>query len=180
MYDLTQYLETYGFYTRSSDIEAIRRRCDHDADGFITLVEFDEICENPVPAPEDQTSENVRAERKKIQDSMNEASDNYAKEREAIAQAEREEREKQMREWKEKRDAEEKARIEAAEKARKEWEEQREKERLEAEMRAKEEQERRDKEYAEWKAKREAEEKERAEAAEKARQEYEAEQERRR
>ena len=54
MYDLTQYLETYGFYTRSSDIEAIRRRCDHDADGFIGIGEFDEICESLVAAaPED-------------------------------------------------------------------------------------------------------------------------------
>ena len=150
MYDLTQYLEIYGFYSRSSDIEAIRRRCDHDADGFIGIGEFDEICDTPTPPAEDQTSENIRAERQKIKDEMTAAAENYEKEREAIAQAERDEREKQMREWKEKREAEEKARIENAETARKEYEEKREKDRFEAEMRAKEDREKRDKEYAEW------------------------------
>lgn len=42
MQDLIQYLEQNGFHPRTEDLEAILRRCDHDADRALS---FDEFCE---------------------------------------------------------------------------------------------------------------------------------------
>lgn len=42
MQDLIMYLEQNGFHPRTEDLEAILRRCDHDADRALS---FDEFCE---------------------------------------------------------------------------------------------------------------------------------------
>ena len=43
MPQLIEFLEQNGFYPRTEDLEAILRRCDHDADRHLT---FEEFCEN--------------------------------------------------------------------------------------------------------------------------------------
>ena len=45
MSDLIQYMETNGFYPRTEDLEAILRRCDHDADRALSYEEFCEVTE---------------------------------------------------------------------------------------------------------------------------------------
>jgi len=45
VYDLVDYLESNGFFPRTEDLEAILRRCDHDADRALSLEEFTEVCE---------------------------------------------------------------------------------------------------------------------------------------
>ena len=45
MADLIFYLENNGFYPRTEDLEAILRRCDHDADRALSFEEFCEITE---------------------------------------------------------------------------------------------------------------------------------------
>ena len=47
MPDLIVYLEDNGFHPRTSDIEAILRRCDHDADRAFTFEEFSELVDLP-------------------------------------------------------------------------------------------------------------------------------------
>ena len=43
MEDLIQFLDQQGFYAKTEDLEAILRRCDHDADRSISFEEFAEI-----------------------------------------------------------------------------------------------------------------------------------------
>ena len=43
MSDLIYYLESNGFYPRTEDLEAILRRCDHDADRSLNFEEFCEV-----------------------------------------------------------------------------------------------------------------------------------------
>jgi len=43
MSDLIHYLENFGFYPRTEDLEAILRRCDHDADRALNFEEFCEV-----------------------------------------------------------------------------------------------------------------------------------------
>ena len=43
MEDLIQFLDQHGFYAKTEDLEAILRRCDHDADRSISFEEFAEI-----------------------------------------------------------------------------------------------------------------------------------------
>lgn len=43
MSDLIYFLEQNGFYPRTEDLEAILRRCDHDADRSLNFEEFCEI-----------------------------------------------------------------------------------------------------------------------------------------
>mmetsp|Transcript_19561 Transcript_19561/g.26432 ORF Transcript_19561/g.26432 Transcript_19561/m.26432 type:complete len:135 (-) Transcript_19561:1284-1688(-) len=43
MPDLSYYLERNGFYPRREDVEAILRRCDHDANRSISYAEFCEL-----------------------------------------------------------------------------------------------------------------------------------------
>lgn len=45
MSDLIQFLELNGFYPRTEDLEAILRRCDHDADRALSYEEFCEVTE---------------------------------------------------------------------------------------------------------------------------------------
>lgn len=45
MADLIYYLERNGFYPQTEDLEAILRRCDHDADRDISYQEFCELME---------------------------------------------------------------------------------------------------------------------------------------
>ena len=40
MEDLIQFLDQQGFYAKTEDLEAILRRCDHDADRSISFEEF--------------------------------------------------------------------------------------------------------------------------------------------
>lgn len=47
MPDLIVYLENNGFHPRTSDIEAILRRCDHDADRAFSYEEFNELIDLP-------------------------------------------------------------------------------------------------------------------------------------
>ena len=47
MSDLIFYLENNGFYPRTEDLEAILRRCDHDADRSLSFEEFSEVTELP-------------------------------------------------------------------------------------------------------------------------------------
>lgn len=47
MSDLIYFLENNGFYPRTEDLEAILRRCDHDADRAFTFEEFIEIVQLP-------------------------------------------------------------------------------------------------------------------------------------
>jgi len=42
MPDLIWFLDTNGFQPKTEDLEAILRRCDHDADRMISLEEFAE------------------------------------------------------------------------------------------------------------------------------------------
>lgn len=44
---LTQFLEAEGsYYPKQAELEAIMRRCDHDADRMLCFQEFAELCEN--------------------------------------------------------------------------------------------------------------------------------------
>lgn len=45
MIDLIYFLEGNGFHPRTEDLEAILRRCDHDADRALSLSEFAELAE---------------------------------------------------------------------------------------------------------------------------------------
>ena len=47
MPDLIHFLEDNGFYPRIEDLEAILRRCDHDADSALSFTEFCEVIELP-------------------------------------------------------------------------------------------------------------------------------------
>lgn len=47
MSDLIYFLENNGFYPRTEDLEAILRRCDHDADRAFNFEEFCEIVQLP-------------------------------------------------------------------------------------------------------------------------------------
>lgn len=47
MPDLIVYLENNGFHPRTADVEAILRRCDHDADRAFTYEEFGELIDLP-------------------------------------------------------------------------------------------------------------------------------------
>jgi hypothetical protein len=47
MSDLIHYLEQNGFYPRTEDLEAILRRCDHDADRALNFEEFCEVTQLP-------------------------------------------------------------------------------------------------------------------------------------
>ena len=58
MTDLTSYLDQNGFYPRTEDLEAILRRCDHDADRFFSYEEFCELVEVPARAQEESENEN--------------------------------------------------------------------------------------------------------------------------
>ena len=49
MQDLILYLEQNGFHPRTEDLEAILRRCDHDADRALS---FDEFCEVTEVSPD--------------------------------------------------------------------------------------------------------------------------------
>ena len=55
MPDLIVYLEDNGFHPRTSDIEAILRRCDHDADRAFSFEEFNELID--LPSQEDDIVE---------------------------------------------------------------------------------------------------------------------------
>ena len=57
MSDLIYYLERNGFYPQTEDLEAILRRCDHDADRDISYEEFCELMElGPGDENDDQES----------------------------------------------------------------------------------------------------------------------------
>jgi len=43
MTDLISFLENNGFYPKTNDLEAILRRCDHDADRALSQEEFEEV-----------------------------------------------------------------------------------------------------------------------------------------
>ena len=60
MADLTSYLENNGFYPCEDDINAICRRCDHDANRSISFSEFCELTAITDPGqepPEDLMSD---------------------------------------------------------------------------------------------------------------------------
>ena len=47
MSDLIYFLEQNGYHPRTEDLEAILRRCDHDADRCLSYEEFCELSELP-------------------------------------------------------------------------------------------------------------------------------------
>jgi len=51
--DLMFFLENNGFYPRTEDLEAILRRCDHDADRALSFDEFIEVTEIPTSSGSD-------------------------------------------------------------------------------------------------------------------------------
>ena len=57
MSDLIFFNENNGFYPRTEDLEAILRRCDHDADRCLSFEEFNEVTELPGAAPADDLDE---------------------------------------------------------------------------------------------------------------------------
>lgn len=78
MSDLIYYLEQNGFHPRTEDLEAILRRCDHDADRFLSYEEFCELVEMPAEEdaePEDGVVHDAKSnmnspERKEMQESV--------------------------------------------------------------------------------------------------------------
>lgn len=78
MSDLIYYLEQNGFHPRTEDLEAILRRCDHDADRYLSYEEFCELVEMPTEENEEaedgvvhDTKTNMNSpERKELQDSV--------------------------------------------------------------------------------------------------------------
>jgi hypothetical protein len=54
MSDLIAFLEQNGFYPRTEDLEAILRRCDHDADRSLSFEEFSEITQLPAQEGEEE------------------------------------------------------------------------------------------------------------------------------
>ena len=56
MPDLIVYLEQNGFHPRTADVEAILRRCDHDADRAFSFEEFCELID--VPGTEEIAEDN--------------------------------------------------------------------------------------------------------------------------
>lgn len=81
MSDLIYYLEQNGFHPRTEDLEAILRRCDHDADRYLSYEEFCELVEMPAEEggeAEDgvvhDTKTNMNSpERKELQESVKQA-----------------------------------------------------------------------------------------------------------
>lgn len=55
MPDLISYLERNSFFPRREDIEAILRRCDHDANRQISYAEFCELASLDAPPADDRT-----------------------------------------------------------------------------------------------------------------------------
>ena len=78
MSDLIYYLEENGFHPRTEDLEAILRRCDHDADRYLSFEEFCEVTEMPQEGEEENeegivhdTAANMNSpQRKEMQDSV--------------------------------------------------------------------------------------------------------------
>ena len=123
MSDLIQYMETNGFYPRTEDLEAILRRCDHDADRALSYEEFCEVTELEQGEDEDQESvvhdsktNNNSPQRKEIQQEVSNAQkgkrrnsndklDSAPKENieEAMERKEAEERERQIIEERQRR-----------------------------------------------------------------------------
>ena len=75
MSDLIYYLEQNGFHPRTEELEAILRRCDHDADRYLSFEEFCELTESPgeegdAQDPEDKPS----PEKKEMEEDIKEGS----------------------------------------------------------------------------------------------------------
>lgn len=78
MSDLIYYLEQNGFHPRTEDLEAILRRCDHDADRYLSYEEFCELVEMPAEENEEGEDADAKAnmnspERKELQESVKQA-----------------------------------------------------------------------------------------------------------
>lgn len=78
MSDLIYYLEQNGFHPRTEDLEAILRRCDHDADRYLSYEEFCELVEMPAEENEEGEDPDAKAnmnspERKELQESVKQA-----------------------------------------------------------------------------------------------------------
>lgn len=132
MSDLIFYLENNGFYPRTEDLEAILRRCDHDADRALSFEEFCEIAEIVGQVADSQKAESpekINASPKDDKDNTNERAEAEKREkeyREELAKREkeyREELEKREKEYREELERQEKEAKEAAEKREKEWKE---------------------------------------------------------
>jgi len=76
MANLILYLENNGFHPRTEDLEAILRRCDHDADRALSYDEFCELTELPgggdgnLSMIHDAPSNMESPDRKEVQDSV--------------------------------------------------------------------------------------------------------------
>ena len=156
MTDLIWFCERYGFFPNTEDLEAILRRCDHDADRCINFEEFVEIVGHDyktIMAARDERLENLKKEREaeleklKIERELEKAEFEKKLELEKLerekrldeARAEAEvreaERRKQLEQWQLEREAEIQKAREAEEARRKEIEAQLEVQKAEREQR---------------------------------------------
>lgn len=69
MSDLIYYCEQNGFYPRTDDLEAILRRCDHDADRSLNFEEFCEIVELNPSDQDDPEGQSVNQDAKAFNNS---------------------------------------------------------------------------------------------------------------
>ena len=64
---MIEILESNGFFPRAEDLEAILRRCDHDADRALSFEEFSEVTEGlkKVEAPAEDNEQPKESSEKK-------------------------------------------------------------------------------------------------------------------
>lgn len=101
MQDLIQFLDQNGFQPKTEDLEAILRRCDHDADRAISLEEFAEACEknyNDLIQEREDALAQYKAERDAKIEAHKQEMDLKRQEWEQKLQMERDEREKRIME----------------------------------------------------------------------------------
>lgn len=101
MQDLIWFLDTNGFQPKTEDLEAILRRCDHDADRSLSLEEFAEALNveyDDLIADRDAQLEKFKAEREAKIEAYRQEQEQKRLEREQQLELERLEREKRLEE----------------------------------------------------------------------------------
>ena len=77
MPDLIAYLEKNTFFPRREDIEAILRRCDHDANRTISYAEFAELTQMQEPGDRGQENGPQQEQSRYVEEEEFEADDNF-------------------------------------------------------------------------------------------------------
>lgn len=101
MQDLIWFLDTNGFQPKTEDLEAVLRRCDHDADRSLSLEEFAEalnVEHDDLIADRDAQLEKFKAEREAKIEAYRQEQEQKRLEREQQLELERLEREKRLEE----------------------------------------------------------------------------------